>query len=120
MPLTDRLVHSLAIVSPSDSGDVDDYNQPVEGEPVTVELQGFLYPRRADEVSQANEAGAEVADHDVIFNLRDIPTTGYIRFAPDDGVRYQIQGAEPYAFGRDPLVVVHTRRVTADALEDVS
>lgn len=113
MPLTDRLVHSLAIVEPTDSGDVDDYNQPVAGTPTTALVSGFLYPKRADEIGQANEAGALVADHDVIFVERTIPKSGYIRFEPDDGDRYEIQGSEPHSFGMDRLVLVHTRRVVA-------
>ena len=113
MPLTDRLIHSLAIVAPTDGGTVDDYNQPVAGTPTTTLVSGFLFPRRADEVAQANQAGAMVADHDVVFVERTIPDEGYIRFEPDDGDRYEIQGHEPYSFGRDPLVVVHTRRVVA-------
>lgn len=111
MPLTDRLVHSLAIVAPVDGSGVDDYNQPTAGTPTTTLVSGFLYPRRADERDQANEAGAMVADHDVIFAERTIPDAGYIRFQPDDGDRYEIQGHEPYSFGMDRLVVVHTRRV---------
>ena len=114
MPLTDKLVHSLAIVAPTDSGDVDDYGQPVAGTPTTTTLQGFLFPRRAEEREQANEAGAMVADHDVIFVERTIPDAGYIRFHPDDGDRYEIQGHEPYSFGMDRLVVVHTRRVVTE------
>jgi len=111
MPLTDKLVHSLAIVAPTDSGDVDDYNQPVPGTPTTTLVSGFLYPRRANEVDQSNQAGALIADHDVIFVERTIPKGAYIRFEPDDGDRYEVQGYEPYSFGRDPLIVAHTRRV---------
>lgn len=117
MPLSDRLVHELAIVTPTVSEEVDDYNQPVAGTATAVTLRGFLYPRTAQEEEQANEQGAMVADHDVIFPLRSIPEAGYIRFEPDDGDRYEIQGHEPHSFGLDRLVVVHTRRVVAQAAE---
>lgn len=120
MPLADRLVHRLAIVVPTDSGDLDDYNQPVEGEPSVTVLQGFLWPLSARERAQANEAGASVADHDVVFPLRAIPDAGYIRVEPDDGDRYEITGHESHAYGRDPLVVVHLRRITTQTLESVS
>jgi hypothetical protein len=120
MPLAERLVHALALVAPTDSGDVDDYGQPIPGEPVVTVLAGFLYPTAAREVEQANQAGAELGDHAVVFPLRAIPAAGYIRREPDDGERYEIRGSDPYAFGHEPLVVVHVRRVTSSAAETVS
>lgn len=114
MPLADRLVHRIAIVAPTASGGTDDYNQPIAGEPSTTVLDGFLYPLSAREIAQANEAGAVIGDHDVIVPLREVPDAGFVRFDPDDGVRYRIRGHEPYRFGRDPLVVIHVTRITPD------
>lgn len=118
--LADRLVHSLAIVAPTVTTDEDDYGHPVPGEPETSLVDGFLFPLTAREQVQANEAGAVVADHDVIFAQRAIPDAGYVRFDPDDGERYEITGHEPHRFGGDPLVVVHVRRVIATPPEAYS
>ena len=95
MPLAQRLVHSLAIVTPTDSGTTDERNQPIEGEPRVELARGFLWPMNAREVAQANEAGVELANHAIVFALRDISPAAYIRFEPDDGVRYQVQGVAP-------------------------
>lgn len=116
MPLSDRLVHSLAIVTPTDSGTVDDRNQPVAGEPRVELVRGFLWPMNAREVSQASDAGAELANHAIVFALRDVSPAAYIRFQPDDGVRYQVQGVAPHNFGRDPLVLVWAQRLVPSTL----
>ena len=116
MALPNRLIHRLAIVTPTDAGTLDERGQPVEGDP-TIELDwGFVWPKTAREVAQANEAGVELADHSIVFAYRTVATTAYVRFEPDTGDRYEVKGVEQHNYGTDPLVLVHARRLVATAL----
>jgi hypothetical protein len=116
MPLTDRMIHSLAIVTPTDAGTLDERGQPVEGEPRVEVAQGFVWPKTARELAQANQAGAQIADHSVVFPYRAVDPAAYIRPEPDDGVRYEVVGVEQHNYGSTPLVLVHARRVVASTL----
>lgn len=111
------LTHSLALVTPTSSGSLDDYGQPVPGDPVTVLLPGLIQPLTAREVAQINQAGAEVYDHRVYLRLRADPAPGaYIRFEPDDGDRYEVVGTSRYNFGNIQHLEVHVQRVVSPAL----
>ncbi len=120
MPITDKLVHSLAIVTPQTDGTLDDYGQPVAAEPIVETVSGLIQPRgaiRAREVPQVIEAGAEIADHVVFLALRDISNAAYIRYDPDDGDRYHIKSIRRYEFGTvNDHLEVDCRRVTSEVL----
>jgi hypothetical protein len=114
MPLSDRLIHRVVLSTPTVIVDEDDYNQPVAGTPETVTLAGFLYPTSSREQAQANQAGATVADYQLVLALREDPPEGsWVHLEPDDGQRYEVQGTARHAYGRDPLLVVSLRRVDA-------
>jgi len=116
MPIGDRLVHSLAIVTPSTDGTLDEYGQPVAGVPVTVTVSGLIQPKRASEVAQTNQAGAIVADHVVFLEPRTLAGAAYIRFEPTDGDRYEIVGVRGFDFGRDPHLEVDCKRIVSETL----
>ena len=116
MPLQDKLIHKLAIVTPSTTGAVDDYGQPVAGDPTTALVDGFLYPKKAQEVALSHQAGAELGDHNVIVKPQTVSSAAFIRFNPDDGVRYEIKGQQPHDFGNDPLLLIHVQRITSEVL----
>ena len=83
------LVHALAVVSPTVDGTLDDYGQPVAGEPVVELVHGLLQPRTAREVamdSQANRLSAGGFEISSVTRLlqpraRDGPTV-YTRSRP--------------------------------------
>ena len=116
MPIGDRLIHSLAIVTPTDAGTLDDYGQPVEGEPAVQLVAGLIQPKMAREIPLTTQAGEMIADH-VVF-LEPIPLTNaaYVRYEPDDGTRFEITGIRPFNFGRDPHLEVDTRRIASNVL----
>lgn len=120
MPLADRLVHRLVIVEPTTTGSLDDYGQPVPGEPEETSLRGFLYPLEqrsaAREERQPDQAGAIAADHAIIILPREVPNAAHFRFDPDDGVRYEVVGVQPHLYGSSPLVQVLTRRIIPSAM----
>lgn len=116
MPIGDRLIHTLALVTPTDSGAEDEYGQPVAGDPVTVTLAGLVQPKTAREMALASEAGAQVADHVIFLARRDIDPGAWIRFDPDNGDRYEITGIRDFDFGRDPHLEIDARRLTGGDL----
>jgi len=121
MPFADRLIHDLAIVTPTENvmGDVDDYGQPIVGEPDVVLVSGLIQPRsgrNAREVPLVSQAGAELSDHVVFLERRDLTTASYIRFEPNDGDRYEIVGIRDYNFGRSAHLEVDCKRVRSEAL----
>ncbi|HEU4571461.1 MAG TPA: hypothetical protein VFR93_02155 [Candidatus Limnocylindrales bacterium] len=119
MALRDRLVHSLAIVTPTTDGTNDEYGQPVEADPVVDLVSGVIQPytaRRTGETPSTINAGAELSDHVVFMERRSVSNAAYIRYEPDDGDRYEIVGVRDYNFGRSPHLEIDVRRVKGTAL----
>lgn len=121
MPISDRYVHALAIVTPTADagGAVDAYGQPVPGEPVVTEVRGLIQPKSTREVAQANQAGAGIASHTVFLPRTTIPVQGaYIRFADDGDARYEVVGPpRDFAYGTaNDHLEVDCRRVVSDEL----
>lgn len=116
MPISDRFVHSLAIVTPTTDGTLDDYGQPVADDPVVTLVAGLVQPKSAREIAQTNQAGAQLADHTIFLAYQTLPGAAYIRFEPDDGDRYEVSGVRQYNFGRDPHLEVDCRRIVSASL----
>lgn len=116
MSFAARLVHSLAIVTPTSDVTVTEYGQPVAGEPLTVEVQGLIQPKSTREMALVSQAGAMVSDHTIYLQPRDLSGAAYIRREPDDGDRFEITGIRSYEFGRTPHLEVDCRRVVSEVL----
>lgn len=116
--LGSRLVHSLAIVTPTADvlGEVDDYGQPIPGEPTVTTVKGLVQPLTAREVAQANQAGAEIATHRVFLLRQTLSPAAFIRFDPDEGDRYEITGIRDFRSGQSPHLEVEVKRIVSDAL----
>lgn len=113
MSMRDR--HALVMVTPTTSGENDDWGQPIPGEPTETAVRGLVYPLEARgasrEAPQPDEAGVMSADHAVVIEPREVPNSAWFRFDPDDGTRYEVMGQQSYPFGSRPLLQVLTRRV---------
>jgi hypothetical protein len=116
MPIGDRLIHALAIVTPSDAGTVDEYGQPVAGDPVTVTVSGLIQPKSTREVALISQAGAALSDHTIFLQPQTLSTAAYIRFEPTDGDRYEIVGVRDFNFGQDPHLEVDAKRIVSETL----
>jgi len=120
MPITDRLVHSLAIVTPTDDvgDDPDEYGQPVPGIPTTILASGLIQPKTAREVALISQAGAQVSDHTVFLpEGTAVQSASYVRFQPDDGDRYEVVGIRDFAYGTtNDHLEVDCRRVRSESL----
>jgi hypothetical protein len=120
MPISDRLIHSLAIVTPTDDVGTatDEYGQPIPGEPTVTNVSGLIQPKSAREIALISQAGAQVSDH-TVFLLRSAPVenASYIRFATDDGDRYEVTGIRDFAYGMvSDHLEVDCRRVHSEVL----
>jgi hypothetical protein len=114
MPLADRLVHSLAIIRMIDGAVDPDTGHPARTPTVLATPKGFVYPKSAREVAELSQAGAEVGEYSIILpHPTDVTGADYVRFEPDDGRRFEIKGRRPYEFGRDPLIALDAKLVTA-------
>jgi len=118
MSFTARLIHTLAIVTPTDDVDldVDEYGQPVPGIPTTVLVRGLIQPKSTREVALISQGGPALSDHTIFLLPRVVSTAAYIRYEPDDGDRYQIVGVRYFNFGRSPHLEVDAKRVVSPAL----
>lgn len=59
MSFSDRLIHTLSVVTNVETGDLDDYGQPVMST-VTRTVTGLPQPKRIREVTAIHESGATV------------------------------------------------------------
>lgn len=118
MPISDRLIHDLAIVTPTDDvgEETDEYGQPVAGEPTTVLVSGLIQPKSTREVAQISQGGPALSDHTIFLLPQALSTLAYIRYEPDDGDRYQVVGVRYFNFGRSPHLEVDAKRVLSPAL----
>jgi hypothetical protein len=118
MSMRDR--HALVMVTPTTTGELDDWGQPIPGEPVETSLRGLVYPLEARSASREEphpaEAGVMAADHAIVIEPREVTTSAWFRFDPDDGVRYDVVGLQSYPFGSRPLLQVMARRVIPSTL----
>lgn len=106
-----RLVHSLAIVTPTD-GALDNYGHPAEGAPTETLVSGLVQPLSAFEVARVSQAGTPFSDHRIFLALADRPAqSAYIRWEPDDGRRYEIAGIEAHEYGRSPHLEILARLI---------
>lgn len=111
MSFAARLIHSLAIVTPTTTGAVGEYGQPVPSDPTVRLVAGLVQPLRQRELLSTVQAGAEIATHRVFLLPQVLTADAYIRFEPDDGDRYQITGIANYEFGRSPHLEVDCQRI---------
>lgn len=119
MPIGDRLIHSLTIVTPTDDVGTatDEYGQPIEGIPTTLNVSGLIQPKSAREIALISQAGAQVSDHIVFLPTGTaIKSASYVRYATDDGDRYEVTGIRDFNFGQDPHLEVDCRRVHSEVL----
>lgn len=118
MSFAARLIHSLAIVTPTDDvgEDTDIYGHPVAGIPTTVLTRGLIQPKSTREVAQISQGGPALSDHTIFLLPQALSTLAYIRYQPDDGDRYQVVGVRYFNFGRSPHLEVDAKRVVSPAL----
>jgi hypothetical protein len=111
MSFAGRLIHKLAIVTPTfaDNG----HGQAVPGTPAATAVPGLVQPKTARELATTSQAGAEISTHTVFLEPRAIADGAWIRFDPDDGRRFDITGIRAFEFGRRPHLEVDARMVKA-------
>jgi hypothetical protein len=116
--MANRLIHSLAIVTPTRdvSGEDDEYGHPVPGEPDIDLVAGLVQPKSVREVALTSQAGAEIGDYTIFLARRELAGAAYIRFEPDDGDRYEITGVRDFNFGRLAHLEVDARRIRSEVL----
>lgn len=112
MSLAGLLAHRLALVTPTFAV--------VGGETVqtgttVVAADGLVQPRSAAEIAALSQAGAEVSNHVIFLELRDIGPGTWISDNPADpgaGRRYDITGIRRFDFGGSPHLEIDARLVT--------
>jgi hypothetical protein len=88
----------------------------VAGVPETVDVPGLIQPKAAREIALISQAGAQLSDHTVFLQPQTLSNAAYIRYATDDGDRYEIVGIRYFNFGQDPHLEVDCRRIKAESL----
>lgn len=115
MSYLNRLIHKLAIVTPTGTSEPDEYNLPVPGEPDVALVRGLIQPKSAREMADMASAGTELSDHRIFLPLMDEPANGaWIsdnQDTPELGRRYHITGVEAFRFGRSPHLEVDARLI---------
>ena len=96
MSFDDRLVHAL-VIERATEGAVDDYNQPARTWAPLATIRGLVTPKSALEVAQFNQAGATVSTYTIYLRPTDLKASDWIRFEPDDGRRFEIDGVRDAA-----------------------
>lgn len=96
MSFDSRMIHRLVIERASD-GAVDEWNQPAQTWATLSEVRGLVHPKSVREVAQLNEAGAVVSTHTIYMRPTEVEPADRIRFEPDDGRRYEIDGVRDAA-----------------------
>lgn len=123
MSFRSLLIHSLALVAPSDEGTLDVDGQPAAGDPVVTPIRGLVQPRsvleRARDRALEGEAGPLIGSHVIFLELQAVPAGAWISDNPDDvdaGRRYDVVGVRRFEFGTSPHLEVDAQLVTSESL----
>jgi len=116
-----RFPHSLLLqknvqaVDGSQVPRVDEYNQPIEAAPSSIPFRGWLQPRSAVEIRQANEAGVTIQTH-ILFAPAKLPVGSADRVMwdiPGDTRLYQVEAGSNDAAGVGHHLEINLRQVAA-------
>jgi hypothetical protein len=110
MSFDDALIHSL-VIERATNGALDEYNQPSQTWATLSEVRGLIQPKSVQEVAQLNQAGAVVSTHTIYMRPTAVQPADRIRFEPDDGRRYEIDGV------RDAAGLGHHYEIDARVVE---
>lgn len=123
MSYADRLIHTLSVVTLVDTGEVDDYNQPVMTT-TTRSVNGLPQPKRIREVTAIHESGATIGTWTVFLGMDTVEEDDTITHVqatcpvPDaidlPDLRWNVTGS------RNPAGVGHHLEVDATAVEGVA
>lgn len=120
MTFAARMIHRLALVTPTTTGENDEENMPIAGAPIVEVVRCLVQPRDAEEAPVSTMDGPELADHVIYMESRPSPANGAWfsddLVTPDDGQRYDIVGVLRYDFGRSPHLKIKARLVRSPAL----
>jgi hypothetical protein len=111
LSFSDRLIHSLAIVTPVPSGSGDEYGHATAGTPTTEYVYGLVQPRRASEIAQSTQAGEPFSDHLIFLESITVSQAAYIRDEPATNRRFEIVGIRSFEFGMSPHLEVDAKLV---------
>ena len=106
-----KLIHRLAIVTPTDTGALDDYGQPVAGSPDIEYVAGLVQPKTAREVALVSQGGAPFSDHTIFMADHVVSGSAYIRDDPDTGRRFDIVGIRSFEYGIAPHLEIDAKLV---------
>jgi hypothetical protein len=126
MSLRGLLRHQLAIVTPSaaDLSDLDESGFPVATAPSITLVPGLVQPRDSHETKQPFSEGVVATEFIIFLEVIELSAASYITDADDAGPveggrRFQIDGIQPFLYGRDPhLEVMATLIAGTVALAD--
>lgn len=113
MSLANRLIHRLAIVTPTipDPEDVDEEGNIVHGDPDVVAVRGLIQPKTAREIASLSQGGVEIGDYTIFLLPRTLDGSAYIRDDPEGLRRFDVTGVRSFEFGRSPHLEVDARLV---------
>ncbi|MFZ0324731.1 MAG: head-tail adaptor protein [Actinomycetes bacterium] len=88
--------HQLVIERATD-GALDAYGQPARTYATLATVRGLVQPKTAQEVALTNQAGAVISTHTIYLLPTDVTAADRIRFEPDDGRLFQLDGVRDVA-----------------------
>lgn len=97
MSFSARLLHSLVIERGTPGTENPDTGHAPYTYATLAAVKGLVQPKRATEVAALHQAGAVVSDHTIFLLPTDITEGDRVRFAVDDGRRYEIRGVRDAA-----------------------
>jgi len=107
------LRHQLAIVTPGapDLDDLDESGFPVATAPSVILVPGLVQPRDSHETRQPFSEGVLATEFIIFLEVMPLSAASYITDADDlgpidSGRRFQIDGVQPFLYGRDPHLEV--------------
>jgi hypothetical protein len=118
-----RLIHTLSVIRQTDTGDLDDYGQPITT-PTTRTVNGLPQPKRIREVTAIHQSGAAIGTWTIFLAMDDVIEADTITHtaatcAVPEGVDlpdlyWNVTGS------RNPAGIGHHLEVDATAVEGVA
>jgi hypothetical protein len=112
--ISGHLLNSTLVIERVTNGTEDAYGMPAQtwaayGDPV----RGSVQPKSARELAQLSQGGPIASDHTIYVLPTDVQEADRIRFDPDDGRLYQVDGVRDAA-GVGHHLEIDAHMVTVD------
>jgi SPP1 family predicted phage head-tail adaptor len=95
--ISSALLRHTLVIERATAGTEDERGMPAQTWTALATVRGSVQPRSAREMAQLSQGGPVASDLTIYLLPTDVKAADRIRFDPDDGLRFQVDGVRDAA-----------------------